>query len=113
MSLLLLYGEEELELGREFLLAVEPIGEVNSSDPTVGVDLHAKGFYVVGAVGSASEVREVELDLVPSLVQSHWHSTDEGLYSCRRLVVGGPEAPTHVLVVQHLHLESEVLFELN
>jgi phage tail tape-measure protein len=28
------------------------------------------------------------------------------------LVVAGPEAPPHVLVIQHLHLEAEVLFHV-
>lgn len=55
-SLLLLDGKEEFEFGWEFLLAVEPIGEVYSPDPTVGVDLHAKSFYVVGAVGPTGKV---------------------------------------------------------
>jgi hypothetical protein len=30
----------------------------------------------------------------------------------RYLVVGGPEAPSHILIIQDLHFECEVLFEI-
>lgn len=35
-------GEEELEFGRELVLGVEAVGEVNSADAAVGVDLDSK-----------------------------------------------------------------------
>lgn len=113
MSLLFLYRQEEFEFGREFLLAVQPVREVDAPDPAVGVDLHPQSLDVVGTVGSAREVRQVELDLIPALVQPHGHRTDKGLYSGGGLVVGGPEPPPDVLVVEHLHFEREILFELN
>lgn len=102
------------------------------SDAAVGVDLDPQGLDVVGAVGAASEVGEVELDLVPALVQTHGHRADEGLDTCRGLatftprstfrgsavdvntrvsaylIVGRAESPPHVLVVEDLDLESEV-----
>ena len=77
---LLLDGEVELELGGELLLAVEPVGEVDAADAAVGVDLDPERLHVVGAVRPPGEVRQVELDLVPALVQPHWHRADKRLY---------------------------------
>jgi len=68
--------------------------------------LYAKGLDVVGAVRSAGEVRQVELDLVPAVVQPHRHRADERLDACRALVVAGAEPSTDVLVVKHLHTHT-------
>jgi len=68
--------------------------------------LYAKGLDVVGAVRSAGEVRQVELDLVPAVVQPHRHRADERLDACRALVVAGAEPSTDVLVVKHLHTHA-------
>ena len=73
--------QEQFEFWRQFILGVESIREVNSSDSAVGVDLHPQRLYVVGTVSSASEIRQVELDLVPTFVQSHRHRTYERLDS--------------------------------
>ena len=77
---LLLDGEVELELGGELLLAVEPVGEVDAADAAVGVDLDPQRLHVVGAVRAPGEVRQVELDLVPALVQPHRHRADKRLH---------------------------------
>ena len=42
--------------------------------------LYAESLDVVGAVRSTREVCQVELDLVPSVVQPHGHCAYEGLY---------------------------------
>ena len=63
------------------------------------MDLDPQRLYVVRAVGSPREVGEVELDLVPALVQSHGHRADERLHSGRALVVARAEPTAHVLVV--------------
>jgi hypothetical protein len=39
--------EEELEFRRQFLFRVETIGEVNTTNTTVGMHLHTESFYVV------------------------------------------------------------------
>ncbi len=70
-------------------------------------------FDVVGSVSSAGEVRQVELDLVPSLVKSHGHRADERLHSGGALIVRSSEPSPDVLVVKHLHFESKVFFKLN
>jgi len=61
--------------------------------------LDSKCLNVVGAVSSACEVRQVELDLVPAFIESHRHRTDERLDARCALVVAGTESSTYVLVV--------------
>ena len=72
-----------------------------------------EGLNVVCSVGAAGEVGQVELNLVPALVETHGHSADEGLDAGGALVVTGAEPAAHVLVVEHLHLEGEVLLQLH
>jgi len=64
--------------------------------------LDAECLDVVGAVRPPREVGQVELDLVPAVVQSHRHRADERLHPRRALVVARPESTTNVLVVQYL-----------
>jgi len=71
-----------------------------------------QGFNVISSVGTAGEIRQVELNLIPAFIESHGHCADERLHTGCALVVGGTESPAHVLVIEHLHFESEVFFEL-
>ena len=105
-------GQEQFEFGRELVLGVESVGEVDSSNSAVGVDLDSQGLYVVGTVSSSGEIRQVELNLIPSLVESHGHGTDEGLDSGGGLVVRGSESTSDTLVIQDLHFEGEVLLQV-
>lgn len=98
----LLDGQEEFKLGRQLVLAVQPVREVHPPDATVGMDLDAQCLHVIRPVGTSCKVGQVKLDLVPSLVQSHRHGADKGLDPGRRLIVTRPEASSHVLVVKHL-----------
>ena len=109
---MLLNGEEEFELGREFVFRVEPVAEVYSSDPAIGVNLHSERLDVVGPVGTSREVAQIKLDLVPPLVQSHRHRADKRLHSSRRLIVARSETSSNSLVIQYLYFESEVLLQL-
>jgi len=109
---LVLYGEVQLELCRQFVFRVEAVREVDSADSAVGMDLDSEGLDVVGTVSTAGEVRKVELDLVPAVVQSHGHGADEGLDSRRALVVAGSEAPPHILVIQNLNFKCEVFLQV-
>ena len=49
--------------------------------------LNPEGLDVVGAVRATREVAQVELDLIPALVESHGHRADEGLDARRALIV--------------------------
>jgi hypothetical protein len=53
------------------------VPEVDAADAAVRMDLHAQRLNVVRAVCAAREVREVELNLVPALIQTHRHGADE------------------------------------
>lgn len=98
----LLDRQEQLELCRQLILAVQTVREVNPSNATVCVNLNSQGLYIVGPVCTPRKVGQVELYLVPSLVQSHRHRADEGLNAGSRLVVASPEATSDILVVKHL-----------
>ena len=111
-SCLVLDRQEELEFRRKLLLGVEPIRKVNPSNPAVCVNLHPQGLDVVRSVRPPREVGQVELDLVPPLVKSHWHCTNERFHSRCGLVVGGPKSAAHVLVIKHLHFEAKILLEI-
>ena len=104
--------QEELELWWKFIFSVESIREVNSSNSAVSVDLNSESFYVVGTVSSSCEIGQVELNLIPSLIQSHRHCANEWLDSCCRLIVGGSESSSYALVIQDLNFEGEVLLKI-
>merc|ERR1719408_982896 len=87
----LLDRQEQLELSRQLVLRVQPVRKVDPPDPAVGVDLHTQGLDVVGAVCPTSKIRKVELNLVPALVKTHRHRTDERLDPRGGLVVGCAE----------------------
>ena len=76
------------------------------------MDHDAQRLDVVRSVGAPRKVGEVELDLVPALVQAHGHRADERLHARRALVVRRAEPSVHLLVVQHRHLERKVLLQL-
>jgi hypothetical protein len=71
-----------------------------------------KRLNIVGTVGTSGEVGQVELNLIPALVQSHGHRADEWLDAGRALVVRGAETSAHVLIIQYLHLKRKVLLQL-
>ena len=50
--------------------------------------------------------------MIPAVVEPHGHGAYEGLDTRGALVVAGSEAASHILVVQHLHLECEVFFKI-
>lgn len=69
--------------------------------------LNPDGFDVVGAICSAREVRQVELDLVPSVIESHWHRTDERSDPRCALVVTRTKPTLYVLIIQYLYTTSD------
>merc|ERR1719336_976073 len=104
--------KEQLELDGQLVLGVEAIGEVDPPNSAVGVNLDLQSLNVVGAVSSPREVRQVELNLVPPVVQTHRHRADEGFHPGCGLVVGSSESSSDILVVKDLYFESEVLLQV-
>lgn len=70
-------------------------------------------LYIVATISPSSEIRQVKLNLVPPLIQPHRHRADEWFHTRSRLVVWGSEPSPYVLIVQYLHFESKIFFELN
>ena len=104
--------QEKFALWRQFILGVKSVWEIDSSNSAVGMNLNSESLYIVGTVSSSGEIRQVELNLIPSFIQSHWHCTDEWLYSCGWLIVGSSESSSYALVIQNLYLECEVLLQV-
>ena len=104
--------QEKFELWRKFILSIKSVGEIDSSNSAVSVDLNSKSLYVVGTVGSSSEIRQVKLNLIPALIESHWHGANKRFYPSSWLIVGGSESTSNRFVIKYLNLESEILFEI-
>lgn len=49
------------------------------------MDLDAQSLNVVCAVRAPGEVGQIKLNLVPPVVEPHWHRADEGLDTCGAL----------------------------
>lgn len=64
--------------------------------------LYAQRLCVIGPVCSPGEVRQVELNLVPAVVQPHRHGADERLHPRCALIVACPKPSPDVFIVQHL-----------
>lgn len=119
-------GEEELEFGWELFLRVQSIWKIDSTDSAVSMDLNTKSFNIVCTIGSSSEIREVELYLIPTFIQAHRHSADKRFHSSRRLkywaivfqieteylIVWSTKATADIFVIENHHLKSEVLSQL-
>ena len=74
--------------------------------------LNAKCLNVVGTVGASREIGQIELNLIPAVVESHGHGADKGLDARGALVVACAKSAPNVLVVEHLHLECEVFLKV-
>ena len=89
-----------------------PIREVDSSNTTIGMNLNSKRLHIVSSIRPTCEIWQVELDLVPSLIQTHWHCANERLHSSCGLVVWCTKPPLDALVIEYLYLKCEILFEI-
>ena len=67
---------------------------------------------IVCTISSSCEIGQVELNLIPALIESHRHRADEGLDTRGGLIVGGSESTAHILIIEHLHFEGEVLLQV-
>jgi len=111
-SFVCLNWKEQLELGRQFLFGIQAVGEIDATDATVGVDLDTQCFDVIRTVSSACEISKIELDLIPSFIQSHWHGAYKRFHFGRGLIIACSESSPNVLIIQHLHFKCEVLFHI-
>ena len=64
--------------------------------------LYSEGFNVVSPISSSGEIRKIELNLVPTIIQPHGHCANEGFDSCGALVIACSETSTNVLIIKNL-----------
>lgn len=72
-----------------------------------------KSFYIVRPVGSPGKIGQVELNLIPSLIQPHRHSANEWFDSGGRLIIRCSESPPDILIIEDLHFEGKIFFKLS
>jgi hypothetical protein len=96
----------------ELLLSIQTVREIYTTDATICMNLNTQGFNVTRPVSTLRKIRQIKLDLVPSLVQPERHRANERLNSSRAQVIGSTEASSNTLVVEHLDFEREVLSQL-
>ena len=75
---------------------------MNLSDAASDAHLNSQRFDVVRSVSTSSEIRQIELNLIPSIIQTHGHRANEGLDACRGLIVAGTETAANVSIVENL-----------
>lgn len=65
--------QKQLVFGWDLLLGICSVVQIDSGYAAVGVDLHSAKPLEVASEGFLTELLEVEVDLVPALVQFEWH----------------------------------------
>ena len=82
--------------------------EVASEDSSVLLclcpDLYTQRLDVIRSIRPPGEVRQVELNLIPPVVQPHGHGADERLHPCCALVVTRPKTTPDIFIIQHLRV---------
>lgn len=76
------------------------------------MDLYSKSLDIVRSIRAPGKIREIELDLVPALIEPHRHSTDKRLDPGSGLIVRSSEPAPDVLIVEDLHFEGEIFLEV-
>lgn len=129
LGFLVLDRQVEFKLCWKLILRIQPVWEVDASYSTVCMNLRGETarnwvtetfmetletitaappnldtqrLDVIGSVGPPGEVWQIELNLVPAVVQSHWHGANKRLHSCRTLIITCPKSPADIFVIQHL-----------
>jgi len=108
----LLNRQKQLEFRGQLVLRIQSIREIDPSDPAVCVDLNAQCLHIIGPVRSSREIRQIELDLIPSVIQPHRHRANERLDPRRGLIIRCSKSSPHSLVVLDLYLERKVLLHV-
>lgn len=76
------------------------------------MNLNPQSFDIISSIRSSCKIGKIKLNLIPSLVQSHWHCANEWLHSCCWLVIGRPKSSSHIFVVKDHDFESEIFSKL-
>jgi len=103
---------KDFEIIREFLTSVQTFTKVNPTQSTIGMNLNASRFKISGSIRPTSEICEVHLNLIPSGIQTQRHGAIEGSDPSARLEIAGTETTLEVSIIQNLHLEGKVAFQV-
>jgi hypothetical protein len=94
------------------MASIVPIREINSPNATVCVNLNPNSLHVVRSVGPASEIGQIELNLVPAFVQTHRHGANKRLHSRCGLIIRGSKPPLYTFIIENLYLKREILVKI-
>lgn len=64
--------------------------------------LNSQSLNVVCPISPPREIRQVELNLVPAIIQSHGHRTYKRLHSGGTLVIACTESSSYIFIIQDL-----------
>jgi len=104
--------DEHFEIRWKLVVSVQTLAEVDSSKATVGMNLNPRGFDIAGPISPPSKVAQVDLNLIPAIIQAQRHGAVEGTDPSAGLEVAGAESPPEVLIIQDFHLECEVALQV-
>ena len=80
---------------------------MNLSDAVSDPHLNSKRFDVVRSVSTSSEIRQIELNLIPSIIQTHGHRANERLDARRGLIVARTETTANISIVEYLRSSTK------
>jgi hypothetical protein len=63
-------------------------------------------------VGPLCKFCQVELYLIPAIIQAHRHRADEVFHSCLRLIIACTKTAPHILIVQNRDLKTKISLEV-
>ena len=76
------------------------------------MDLYVNSLNVIRPISSTSEVRQVELNLIPAFVETHRHCAHERFDTRCSLLIRGAEAAHLVFVVEHSYFKAEFFLQI-
>lgn len=112
LGLLILDRQVEFKLSWKLILRVQSVGEIHPPYPTVSMNLYTQRLCVIGSISPPGEVGQVELNLVPAVIEPHGHGADEGLHPRRALIITCSKPPANIFIIQNLDLKGEVFLEV-
>ena len=109
---ILVLVHEEAEFGRQLVLVVVFVAEVDPPDSAIGVNLNSLAFLILRPIRPHHKIRHVELDDVPAVLEGQGHRRYKRLDLGLRVKIGAPDPAAHLLAIHDLHLESEMTLQV-
>jgi len=100
-----LCGEIQFELWWKLVFGVLFLREEDPPKTAISMNLDPQSLRIGRTIRFSGELREIELDVVPTVLEPERHRADIGLDPRFGLKVGSSESPANVLVVEYLDFE--------